>query len=61
MKEGMSREEVRQIVLSGAPRIAAEALHTPLGDFIARLCRRTNEARFDSALAARAHLSQLPK
>ena len=45
MKEGMSREELREIVLSGAPRLAAEALHTPLGDFIAVLCRRTNEAR----------------
>ena len=59
VQDGMPREQAVQIVVAGTARQQAEAIGTHLGDFIAVLCRRTNDARFVSAVEALKYLRKL--
>lgn len=50
--EATPQDQLLQTVRDGAPRLAAEAIGTPFGDYIAVLLRRSNGYRFASALEA---------
>jgi serine/threonine protein kinase len=52
----MSHEQIAAAIKAGQPRLQAEAIHTPLGDFIAVLLRRRQQYRFASAADAYSEL-----
>ena len=58
--ETMPRDQIAKLIQDGAPRQRAEALGTPLGDFIAVLLRRRNEFRHKTAIEAWTALKKAP-
>jgi len=58
--ESMSKDQISQLIQEGAPRKQAEALKTPLGDYIAVLLRRRNEFRYKTAIEAWNELKKTP-
>lgn len=60
LREGMSPMEIDHVVRNAIPRQEAEALGTPLGNFISVLLRRHADARYQSALDAWRALKLLP-
>jgi serine/threonine protein kinase len=58
--ESMPREQISSLIQDGTPRKQAEAIGTPIGDFIAVLLRRRNEYRYQTAIEAWSALKNIP-